>query len=48
MSGKAVLIIVIGFTMIFLVMGYFWGGLRHDQWIIMYHIIKQLLLIILQ
>ena len=27
MSGKAVLIVVIGFTMIFLVMGYFWGGL---------------------
>ncbi len=27
MSGKAVLIVVIGFTMIFLVMGYFWGNL---------------------
>ena len=27
MSGKALLILVIGFTMIFLVMGYFWGSL---------------------
>lgn len=27
MSGKALLILVIGFTVIFLVMGYFWGGL---------------------
>lgn len=27
MSGKALLILVIGFTMIFLVMGYFWGNL---------------------
>ncbi len=27
MSGKALLILVIGFTVIFLVMGYFWGGI---------------------
>ena len=27
MSGKALLILVVGFTMIFLVMGYFWGNL---------------------
>ena len=27
MSGKALLILVVGFTIIFLVMGYFWGGL---------------------
>ncbi len=27
MSGKALLILVIGFTIIFLVMGYFWGGI---------------------
>jgi len=27
MSGKAVLILVIGFTMIFIVMGYFWGNI---------------------
>ncbi len=27
MSGKALLIIVLGFTIIFMVMGYFWGGL---------------------
>lgn len=27
MSGKALLILVIGFTLIFLVMGYFWGSL---------------------
>jgi hypothetical protein len=27
MSGKALLILVVGFTVIFLIMGYFWGGL---------------------
>ena len=27
MGGKAILILVLGFTIIFLVMGYFWGGL---------------------
>lgn len=27
MSGKALLILVLGFTIIFLIMGYFWGGL---------------------
>ena len=27
MSGKAVLILVLGFTLIFAVMGYFWGGI---------------------
>ena len=27
MSGKALLIIVLGFTIIFMVMGYFWGGI---------------------
>lgn len=27
MSGKALLILVVGFTLIFAVMGYFWGGL---------------------
>lgn len=27
MSGKALLILVVGFTLIFVIMGYFWGGL---------------------
>ncbi len=29
MSGKALLILVLGFTIIFMVMGYFWGGTGH-------------------
>jgi len=31
MSGKALLILVIGFTMLFVVMGYFWGGIATDS-----------------